>query len=60
MDETRLRTIAQLQEFVAATPEVSFTGAVGGDAQHYEHISRVLQRFGYRQCSKVERGVVLA
>jgi hypothetical protein len=29
MDETRLRTIAQLQEFLAATPEVSFTKPVG-------------------------------
>jgi hypothetical protein len=61
MDETKLRTIAQLQEFLAATPEVSFTDALGGgDTQRYEHISRVLHRFGYRQCSKVERGVVLA
>jgi len=30
MDETKLRTIAQLQEFLDATPEVSFTGAAGG------------------------------
>ncbi len=61
MDETKLRTIAQLQECVAATPEVSFTCAAGGgDTQRYEHISRVLRRFGYRQCSKADRGVVLA
>ncbi len=34
MDETKLRTIAQLQEFLDATPEVSFSGAAGdGDAQ---------------------------
>ncbi len=31
MDETKLRTIAQLQEFLGATPEVSFTGT-GGDS----------------------------
>ena len=61
MDETKLRTIAQLQEFLDATPEVSFTVAVGdGDAQRYEHISRVLKRFDYPQRSKRERGVVLA
>jgi hypothetical protein len=61
MDETRLRTIAQLQEFLAATPEVSFTKPVGqSDTQRYEHISRVLKRFAYRQCTKIERGVVLA
>ncbi len=61
MDETKLRTIAQLQEFLAATPEVTFTGAAGdGDAQRYAHISRVLKRFEYRQCGKHDRGVVLA
>ncbi len=29
MDETKLRTIAQLQEFLDATPEVSIEGAEG-------------------------------
>ncbi len=61
MDETKLRTIAQLQEFLDATPEVSFTGTGGdGDTQRYEHISRVLRRFDYPQRNKRERGVVLA
>ena len=61
MDETKLRSIAQLQEFLDATPEVSFTGAMGNDdTQRYEHISRVLRRFDYPQRSKSERGVVLA
>ncbi len=61
MDETKLRTIAQLQEFLDATPEVSFTGAAGeDDTQRYEHISRVLKRFDYPQRNKRERGVVLA
>jgi hypothetical protein len=61
MDETKLRTIAQLQDFLDATPEVSFTGATGGgDTQRYEHISRVLKRFDYPQRSKPERAVVLA
>ncbi len=61
MDETKLRTIAQLQEFLHATPEVSFTGVAGeDDTQRYEHISRVLKRFDYPQRNKRERGVVLA
>ena len=61
MDETKLRTIAQLQEFLDATPEVSFSGAAGdADSQRYEHISRVLKRFDYPRRSKPERGVVLA
>jgi len=61
MDETKLRTIAQLQEFLDATPEVNFTLAAGvGDAERYEHISRVLKRFDYPRRNKNERGVVLA
>jgi len=61
MDETKLRTIAQLQEFLDATPEVSFSGAAGeADTERYAHISRVLRRFDYPQRSKRERGVVLA
>ena len=61
MDETKLRTIAQLQEFLDATPEVSFTGTAGdGDAQRYAHISRVLRRFGCPRRRKCERGVVQA
>jgi transposase InsO family protein len=63
MDETRLRTIEQLQQFLSATPEVAFTAPRAGSAadnQRYEHISRVLARFDYPQRNKRERGVVLA
>jgi hypothetical protein len=43
-----LPTVAQLQEFLDATQEVTFTGAPGeGDQQRYEHISRVLKRLAY-------------
>jgi len=42
MDEAKLRTIAQLQEFLNATQEISFTGAPGdSDQQRYEHIRRL-------------------
>ena len=63
MDETRLRTIEQLQQFLSATPEVAFAPPevrFGADNQRYEHISRVLARFDYPQRNKLERGVVLA
>lgn len=63
MDETRLRTIEQLEEFLSATPDVAFTAPPTGgatDNQFYQHISRVLARFDYPQCSKHDRGVVLA
>ena len=63
MDETKLRTIGQLEEFLAATPEVAFStrGVVcDGDRSRYEQISRVLARFDYPRRNKRERGVVLA
>jgi transposase InsO family protein len=63
MDETRLRTIEQLEEFLRATPQVAFTAhkdGVVGDEQRYAHISRVLSRFDYPHRKKRERGVVLA
>ena len=61
MNESQLRTIAQLEEFLKATSDVSFTAMPGGgDAQRYEHISRVLKRFDYPRRGKRERGVVLA
>ena len=63
MDETRLRTTQQLEEFLKATPRVTFTAHGRGgaaDNQRYEHISRVLARFDYPQRNKRERGVVLA
>jgi len=46
MNEAKLRMIAQLQDFLNATPEVSFSG-IGekGDNERYAHISRVLKRF---------------
>lgn len=61
MDETKLRTIAQLDEFLKATPEIGFTG-VAGDAsdERYAHISRVLKRFDYPNRKRHERGVILA
>ncbi len=61
MDEAKLRTVAQLQEFLDATQEVTFTSAPGqSDQQRYEHISRVLKRLAYCALGKGDRGVVLA
>jgi len=61
MNETKLCTIAQLQDFLKATPQVSFSG-IGekNDTQRYAHISRVLKRFDYPHRKKSERGVILA
>lgn len=58
MDETQLRTIEQIEQFLAASAEVAFT-VHGNDVERYAHISRVLKRFDYPRCNKHERGVLL-
>ena len=58
MDETRLRTIEPLEEFLSACGPVAFTAA-GDDGERYAHISRVLLRFDYPGRNKRERGVLL-
>jgi hypothetical protein len=58
MNETKLRTIAQLEQFLAANADVAFSPC-GGDVERYAHISRVLKRFDYPQRNKHERGVLL-
>jgi hypothetical protein len=63
MDESRLCTIAQLEDFLKGAGAVEFSASArggGDDTQRYEHISRVLKRFDYAHCNKGERGVVLA
>ncbi|MDP2818930.1 MAG: integrase [Polaromonas sp.] len=58
MDESQLRTIEQIDQFLIASADVAFT-AHGGEVERYAHISRVLQRFDYPRCSKHDRGVLL-
>ncbi len=59
MNESRLRTIEQLQEFLEATPQVQFSAHGGdGDSQRYKHISTVLRGFDYPRCFKADRKVV--
>jgi len=61
MDETKLCTIAQLQDFLKATPDVNFSGVdKQDDGQRYAHISRVLKCFDYPERKKGECGVILA
>lgn len=58
MNETRLCTIEQIEQFLGASAQIEFT-AHGDDAQRYEHISRVLKRFDYPGRPKRERGILL-
>lgn len=60
MNETRLLTIAQLQQFLAGSHEIEFTAHDGDDSERYAHISRVLKRFDYPHLKRTDAGVVLA
>lgn len=57
MNETRLETIEQIEDFLRGSVGVEFS-AVGDDSERYAQISRVLKRFDYPQCGKGERGIL--
>lgn len=58
MNETKLTTLAQLDEFVAGTAAVVFQPKLGDD-ERYRHISGVLRRFGYARLKRAGKGTVL-
>jgi hypothetical protein len=57
MNEANLRTIEQIEVFLAGCAPVAFTAA-GDDTERYAFISRTLSRFDYPQRSKRERGIL--
>lgn len=57
MNETRLETIEQIEEFLRGSAGIDFS-AVGDDSERYAHISRVLNRFDYPRRRKAERGIL--
>lgn len=57
MNETKLCTIEQIEQFLSASTNIVFS-AHGDDIERYAHISRVLKRFDYRNRNKRERGVL--
>lgn len=58
MNETRLCTIEQIEQFLGASAQIDFS-AHGGDLERYAHIGDVLKRFGFHQRNKHGRGVLL-
>ncbi len=58
MNEERLCTIEQVEQFLCASAPIEFS-ASGDDSERYGHISRVLKRFDYPRRGKRERGVLL-
>lgn len=57
MNETNLRTIGQIEAFLAGSAPVAFTAA-GDDTERYAFISRTLSRFDYPRRTKRERGLL--
>jgi hypothetical protein len=58
MNETRLKTAAQLRAFLDGTLDVKFQ-SISNDAQRYGFIAAVLKRFAYRRLGRADKGVVL-
>jgi hypothetical protein len=58
MNEARLTTIEQIEQFLSASASIEFSAA-SDDGERYGHISRVLTRFDYPGRKKRERGVLL-
>jgi len=59
MNESQVRTLAQVREVLAGTAALEFQCAQD-DAGRYAWISAVLKRLGYRQLRRADRGAVLA
>jgi hypothetical protein len=58
MNETKLCTIEQIEQFLSGCTQIEFTKS-GDDNERYEHISRVLKRFDYPRQGKREKGLLL-
>ena len=58
MNETQLKTVAQLGAFFNGTRAVEFK-PIGEDSLRYEHIAAVLRRLEYRRLKRPDKGVVL-
>lgn len=57
MNEARLTTIEQIEQFLNASTSIAFSAAAD-DSERYAHISRVLKRFDYTGRNKRERGLL--
>ena len=59
MNESKLCTIEQIEQFLNASALVAFSKSTeGDDAERYAHISRVLKRFDYPRLCKAGLGRV--
>ena len=58
MNESQLKSVAQLRAFLAGTVAVQFRPC-SGDVERYALIVAVLKRLGYRRLGRADKGVVL-
>jgi len=58
MNETRLKTVAQLGAFLAGTLEVKFQ-PIRNDIERYGFIAAVLGRFAYPRLGKADKGMLM-
>lgn len=58
MNLLKLRTMAQLREFVQGTQTVQFAPLADADTR-YRHVARVIAHFGYARLGRADRSVVL-
>jgi hypothetical protein len=58
MNESQLKTVAQLRAFLAGTLEVKFQ-PIRNDLERYGFIAAVLGRFAYPQLGKADKGVLM-
>lgn len=58
MNEDKLKTLAQLQAFLAGTQSVKFHPMMEDDGC-YAHVGKVLRRFGYGRLKRGDKGIVL-
>lgn len=58
MDVSRIRSIAQVRQFLEGTPAIVFKPRAD-DAQRYALVSAVVQRLAYGRLARPERGLVL-
>ena len=58
MNETRLKTVAQLGAFLEGTLEAKFQ-PIRNDVERYGFITAVLGRFAYRRLVRSDKGVLM-
>jgi transposase InsO family protein len=57
MNESRIRTLEQVRQFLAGTLQVNFQPRAD-DAERYAHINAVVRRFSYAALGKSDRGLL--